>query len=323
MIKKLDETQFDSFWKEYGTNIKLGVIEDTTNRVRLAKLLRFASSKSADKRTSLEEYVKNMKDKQESIYFIAGTNREELEKSPFVEKLLKKGYEVLFLVDPIDEYVMQSMPDFDGKRFQNVAKDGGNLDKSKAAEERQKELEKTYEPLLKWVKETALKDKIESAKISWRLVQTPMALVANQFGYSGNMERITRAQAYQKTGGDSMSQYYFSQKKILEINPGHPLVKELLKRVETDPSDQKAKDLTYLMFEAATIRSGYELSDSSGFAERIERMLRSALNVSLDEKVDEEPEEEEEVSATTSEDTSEIKADADEESNNSNDHEEL
>lgn len=291
MIKKLDEKDFEQFSKEYSTNIKLGVIEDTTNRIRLAKLLRFASSatEKTDK-TSLEKYVERMKEKQEFIYFIAGTSRDELERSPFVERLLKKGYEVLYLVDPIDEYVMQSLPEFEGKRFQNVAKEGLNIDKSKHAEERLKEMQKTYEPLLNWIKDGALKDKIESVKISTRLVSTPMALVANQYGYSGNMERITRAQAYQKSGGDSMSQYYFGQKKILEINPGHPLIKELLRRVESDASDPKAKDMVQLMFESATLRSGYELKDMAGFADRIETMLRSAMNVSPDEKVDEEPE---------------------------------
>jgi heat shock protein 90kDa beta len=292
MIKKLSEANFDIFWKEYGTNIKLGVIEDTTNRIRLAKLLRFHSSASSSL-TSLEKYVERMKDKQEHIYYIAGTNREELEKSPFVERLLKKGFEVLYLVDPIDEYCMQSLPEFEGKRFQNVAKDGLQLDKSKQAEERLKELQKTYEPLINWMKDGPLKDKVESIKISTRLVKTPMALVANQYGYSGNMERITRAQAYQKSGGDSMSNYYFSQKKILEINPGHPLIKELLRRVETDSNDSKAKDLSQLMFEAATLRSGYDLRDTAGFAERIESMLRSAMSISADEKVEEEPDFEE------------------------------
>jgi heat shock protein beta len=181
-----------------------------------------------------------------------------------------------------------------GKRFQNVAKEGVQLDKSKSAEERVKEIEKNYEPLIKWIKDKGLKDKVESVKISSRLVETPMALVANQFGYSGNMERIAKAQAYQKTGGDSMSNYYFGQKKILEINPGHPLIKELLKRVEDDAEDSNALDSVELMFEAATMRSGFDISNSKDFAERIERMLRRTLNVSLNEKVEEEPDYEDE-----------------------------
>jgi heat shock protein beta len=236
-----------------------------------------------------------MREKQEFIYYLAGTSRDDLAKSPFVERLVKKGYEVLYLTDPIDEYCMQSLPEFEGKRFQNVAKEGLNIDKSKGAEERLRDLQRTYEPLINFLKDGPLKDKIESAKISTRLVKTPMALVANQYGYSGNMERITRAQAYQKSGGDSAQNYYFGQKKILEVNPGHPLVKELLRLVEADKDDLKAKDLSQLMFEAATLRSGYELQNMAGFADRIETMMRDAMGISASEQVDEEPDFEEEV----------------------------
>jgi len=261
--------------------------------------------------TTLEKYVERMKESQDFIYYIAGTNRDELAKSPFVERLLKKGYEVLYLVDPIDEYCMQSLPEFEGKRFQNVAKDGLNIDKTKGAEERLKELQKTYEPLVNWMKDGPLKDRVESIKVSTRLVKTPMALVANQYGYSGNMERITRAQAYQKSGGDSAQNYYFGQKKIVEINPGHPLVKEMLRLVEADSNNKKAKDLVELMFEAATLRSGYELQNMAGFADRIETMMRSAMNISPDEKVDEEPdldEPEEKASKASDDENDEVKA---------------
>ena len=316
MIKKLDEADGETFWKEFGTNLKLGVIEDTTNRVRLAKLLRFSSSANdeKDKLTTLEKYVERMKEKQDFIYYIAGTNRDDLAKSPFVERLLKKGYEVLYLTDPIDEYCMQSLPEFEGKRFQNVAKDGLNIDKSKQAEERLKDLQKTYEPLINWMKDGPLKDRVESIKVSTRLVKTPMALVANQYGYSGNMERITRAQAYQKSGGDSAQNYYFGQKKIVEINPGHPLIKEMLKRVEADSSDKRSKDLVELMFDSATLRSGYELQNMAGFADRIETMMRSAMNISPDEKIDEEPDfeevaEEESGAKSTENENEEVKAD--------------
>lgn len=326
MIKKLSEEDFQTFWKEYGTNLKLGAIEDTTNRVRLAKLLQFSTSKEDAKEgvTTLEKYVERMKDKQEFIFYIAGTSRVDLAASPFVERLLKKGYEVLYLVDPIDEYCMQSLPEFEGKRFQNVAKEGLKIDKSKGSEERIKELEKTYEPLINWIKAGPLKEKVESVRVSTRLVKTPMALVANQYGYSGNMERITRAQAYQKTGGDSMSQHYFTQKKILEINPGHPLVKELLKRVEANDKDERALELVQLMHESATLRSGYELSDMAGFSDRIETMLRSAMNIDPNEQIDEidEIEDDEEETAT---DAGNEEVNADEETTEpaSEDHEEL
>jgi heat shock protein beta len=293
MLKKISPEDYVSFWKEYGTNIKLGIIEDTSNRTRLAKLLRFTTSLSKDKQISLSDYIERMKPKQEHIYFIAAMSMEEAQKSPFVERVLKKGYEVLYLTDPVDQYCMQSLPEYEGKKFQNVAKEGLELDKSDAKQEEQKKhLEKTYEPLITWLKDK-LSDKVSDAKISDRLVQTPMALIASQWGYDGNMERIARAQAYQKSGGDSTMNYYLNQKKTLEINPRHPLIKDLLRRVEESKDDKTAIDLANVMYEAATLRSGYDLRDSVGFADRIESMLRRAMGISLDEKVDDEPVDEE------------------------------
>ena len=301
MLKKISPEDYVTFWKEYGTNLKLGIIEDTSNRTRLAKLLRYQTSQSKEKFISLAEYLERMKPKQEHIYFIAAASIDEAEKSPFLENIIKKGYEVLYLTDPVDQYCIQSIPEYEGKKFQNVAKDGLELDKSDMKkEEQKKEVEKMYTPLLAWLKQK-LSEKIGDVKISDRLVQTPMALVASQYGYDGNMERIARAQAYQKSGGDPTMNYYLNQKKTLEINPRHPLIKDLLRRVEDSQDDQTAIDLAIVMVEAATLRSGYDLKDSTGFADRIESMLRRAMGISLDEKVEEEPMDEESTprSATT------------------------
>ncbi|XP_038857578.1 endoplasmin-like isoform X2 [Salvelinus namaycush] len=300
MIKKIAEEQYnEKFWKEFGTNIKLGVIEDHSNRTRLAKLLRFQTSNSDTVLASLEQYVERMKDKQDKIYFMAGTSRKEAESSPFVESLLKKGYEVIYLTEPVDEYCVQALPEFDGKRFQNVAKEGIKFDESDKAKETREVLEKEYEPLTTWMKDSALKDKIEKAILSQRLTKSPCALVASQYGWSGNMERIMKAQAYQ-TGKDVSTNYYASQKKTLEINPKHPLIKEMLKRISTDASDQTASDLAMVLFETATLRSGYQLQDTKAYGDRIERMLRLSMNVDLNEQV-EEPEEEPEEAAEAEE----------------------
>lgn len=312
MIKKIDKEEYAKFWKEYSTNIKLGVIEDTSNRTRLAKLLRFYSSNSDTEQTSLAEYVERMKEKQEAIYFVAGTSREEVEKSPFVERLLKKNYEVLYLVEPVDEYCVQALPEFEGKKFQNIAKEGLSLDTSEKAKERKEAQEKEFKPLVDWLKENALKDKIEKATISERLTTSPCALVASQYGWSGNMERIMKSQAYAKQG-DASNQFYASQKKTLELNPRHPLIKELKARVEADAEEQTAKDLAQVMFETATLRSGYAVPDSAGFAERVERMLRLSLDIPLDEKVEEEPEEEEDDAAGVVDENAEEEVQADEE----------
>ncbi|KAL2087343.1 hypothetical protein ACEWY4_016171 [Coilia grayii] len=312
MIKKIAEEQYnDKFWKEFGTNIKLGVIEDHSNRTRLAKLLRFQTSNSEKEVASLEQYVERMKEKQDKIYFMAATSRTEAESSPFVERLLKKGYEVIYLTEPVDEYCIQALPEFDGKRFQNVAKEGIKFDESDSAKERREAQEKEFEPLITWMKDKALKDKIEKAVLSQRLTNSPCALVASQYGWSGNMERIMKAQAYQ-TGKDISTNYYASQKKTLEINPKHPLIKEMLKRVNTDGEDQTAADLAVVLFETATLRSGYQLADTKAYGERIERMLRLSMNVDLAEQVEEEPEEEPEEAAEEEDaDATEINAEDD------------
>lgn len=314
MIKKIADDQYDEkFWKEFGTNIKLGVIEDHSNRTRLAKLLRFQTSHSDTAVSSLEQYVERMKEKQDKIYFMAGTSRKEAESSPFVERLLKKGYEVVYLTEPVDEYCIQALPEFDGKRFQNVAKEGVKFEESEKTKEKREALEKEFEPLTTWLKDKALKDKIEKAVLSQRLTNSPCALVASQYGWSGNMERIMKAQAYQ-TGKDISTNYYASQKKTLEINPKHPLVKQMLNRVNADAEDQTASDLAVVLFETATLRSGYQLADTKAYGERIERMLRLSMNVPLDEQVEEEPEEEpEEPAEEGSEDKDEEIVDDDDE----------
>ncbi|XP_066489979.1 endoplasmin [Tiliqua scincoides] len=315
MIKKIAEEKYnDTFWKEFGTNIKLGVIEDHSNRTRLAKLLRFQSSHHESNLTSLDQYVERMKEKQDKIYFMAGASRKEAESSPFVERLLKKGYEVIYLTEPVDEYCIQALPEFDNKRFQNVAKEGVKFDESEKSKEAREALEKEYEPLLNWMKDKALKDKIEKAVLSQRLTHSPCALVASQYGWSGNMERIMKAQAYQ-TGKDISTNYYASQKKTLELNPRHPLVKEMLRRVQENEDDQTVSDLAVVLFETATLRSGYLLPDTKEYGDRIERMLRLSLNIDPEEKVEEEPEEPEETAEEVEqEEEEEVEADDSEDS---------
>lgn len=287
MLKKMDEKTYDDFWKEFSTNIKLGVMEDPTNRNRLSKLLRFQSSNDPSELTTLTQYVERMKEKQETIFYVAGTSRKEVETSPFVEGLLKKGYEVLYLTEPVDEYTIQAMPEFEGKKFQNVAKEGLKLNQGEKAKEAFEEIQKQFEPLTDWLKDKGLKDKIEKSVISERLTTSPSALVASSYGWSGNMERIMKSQAYAKAN-DPTQEFYATQKKIFEINPRHPVIKELLKRVETDAEDEKAISTAQLLFETATLRSGFALQDQVGFAERIESILRQSLDVSADEPVEEE-----------------------------------
>lgn len=240
---------------------------------------------------------------------MAGSSLEEVKNSPFVERLLKKGYEVLYLIEPVDEYCTQSLPEFEGKKFQNVAKEGLKIGDEEKEKAKQEVLEKEFEPLTKWLKETGLKDQIEKAAVSQRLTESPCALVASSYGWSGNMERIMNSQAYAKAKDPSQN-FYASQKKTLEINPYHPLVKELNKRVVKDEKDEAAQDLARVMFETATLRSGFVIRDSLDFAKRIERMLRMSMGVDLHAAV-ELPEEEDE--EEKKEETEEIKDEEEEE----------
>jgi heat shock protein beta len=297
MLKKMDPEDYKKFWKEFGTSIKLGVIEDYSNRTRLSKLLRFTSSNSNDELTSLEDYVSRMKEKQESIYFAAGSSREEIEKSPFVERALKKGFEIIYLVEPVDEYTIQNLPEFDGKKFQNLAKEGIKFDESQAEKEAFEEKEKEFEPLTNWLGEN-LKEELEKAIVSQRLDTTPCAFVANQYGWTGNMQKIMTAQAYAKSG-DSQNDFYKKQKKILEINPRNPVMKRLLQRVKDEEDlegddleahKKESLDVAQVMVDTARLRSGYEVTDQIAFAERMERMMRNSLGVDLDEETEPEPE---------------------------------
>jgi len=288
MIKKISDDKYAAFWAEYSTNIKLGVIEDTANRTRLAKLLRFTSSNG--KLTSLAEYVERMKDKQESIFYMAGASKEEVEKSPFVERLLKKGYEILFLTEAVDEYAISALPEFEGKKFQNVAKEGFSIDgDTDAAKARKEAITEKFEPLTKWLGEDSLKDHILRAEVSERLTDSPCALITSKFGWTGNMQKIIQSQTHSKTQ-DMQRDYYLNQKKTLEINPRHPLIKELLRRVEDNPADKTAADMAVMMYNTATLRSGYSLKDTVNFAQQIEAMMRQTLGVDADELVEEEEE---------------------------------
>merc|ERR1712012_117816 len=288
MIKKIDEDKYMDFWKEYSTNIKLGIIDDAANRTRLAKLLRFKSS--SGEMTSLQGYVERMKDKQENIFYMGGSTLKEVQESPFVERLLKKGYEVLYLTEAVDEYAISALPEFEGKKFQNVAKDGFSLEgDTEAAKARKEELKGQFEPLLNWMGEDALKDHILRAEISERLDSSPCALITSRFGWTANMQRIIGSQTHSKTH-DMQRDYYLNQKKALEINPRHPLIKELLRRVEDNPDDSIAKDMAVMMYNTATLRSGYMLKDTVAFSGQLELMMRNTLGVDADEEVEEEPE---------------------------------
>jgi len=287
MAESEDKKQYETFWKNYGTNVKLGVIEDSNNRTRLSKLLMFLSSKTGEL-TSLDKYVERMKKGQEQIYFLAGESKETIQQSPLIEKLVKRGYEVLYMVDPIDEYTLGNMDKFDGKyKMTNVARENIKLDGEKEDEEKEKEVKQEFEPLLKYLK-NKLGSKIEKAVISKRLSNSPSALVSGSHGWTPTMERIQKAQAL---GDPNRERSFYQPKKVLEINVRHPIVRELKKRVEANEEDTTADDIVELMYDTAALTSGWSLENPAQFAEKIIKMMN--LGLSLDANAA--PEEEEEV----------------------------
>ncbi|KAJ9675015.1 hypothetical protein PVL29_024114 [Vitis rotundifolia] len=277
--------QYAKFWNEFGKSIKLGIIEDASNRNRLAKLLRFESTKSGGKLASLDQYISRMKPGQKDIFYITGSSKEQLEKSPFLERLTKKNYEVIFFTDPVDEYLMQYLMDYEDKKFQNVSKEGLKLGK----DSKYKDLKESFKDLTKWWKSALASENVDDVKISVLLSDTPCVVVTSKYGWSANMERIMQSQ----TLSDANKQAYMRGKRVLEINPRHPIIKELRERVVKDSEDESVKKTAQLMYQTALMESGFLLSEPKHFASNIYDSVKTSLNISPDAAVEEEDEAEE------------------------------
>jgi len=276
-----DHDDYIAFWKEFSKAIKLGLYEDSSNRTKLGKLLRFFTSKSGDNLTSLDKYIARMKKGQKSIYYISGESKEAVEKSPYMERLRKKGFEVLYYIDPIDEYAMPQLTEYKGFQFAGANKENLKLDDDDVEEKKLKKMQEMYKKTTDWFKDT-LGSKIEKAVVSNRLLETPVVLVSSQYGWSTNMERIMKAQTM--GGGNDRSSSMVAQ-KTMELNPGHPLIKEIRTRVEKDSSDAEAKEMAFTMFDVALVQAGLTPSDPHNFASRLESLMRLGLGISKDEAV--------------------------------------
>merc|ERR1711988_480111 len=268
---------YKKFYEQFGKNLKLGVHEDSTNRTKVAELLRYHTSKSGDEQISFKEYVDRMKEGQNDIFYITGESIAAVSSSPFLESLRKKGLEVLYMVDPIDEYAVQQLKEFDGKKLKSTTKEGLDIE-DEDEKKKIEELKAEFEPLTKLMKEV-LGDKVEKVLVSSRMADSPCVLTTSEYGWSANMERIMKAQALRD---NSMTSYMVS-KKTMEINPKHSIMTELRKKAAADKSDKTVKDLIWLLFDTSLLTSGFNLDEPTQFAGRFHRMIKLGLSIDEDD----------------------------------------
>lgn len=274
-----NEDTYKKFYEAFAKNLKLGIHEDSTNRAKLAKLLRYHSTKSGEEMTSLEDYVARMDDAQPGIYYITGESKRGVETSPFLEKLKKKGYEVLYMVDPIDEYAVQQLKEFDGKKLLSATKEGLELAEDEDEKKAFEEAKAKSEGLCRLMKEV-LENKIEKVVVSNRLADSPCCLVTGEYGWTANMERIMKAQALR----DSTQSAYMSSKKTMEINPTNSIIVALRDKADADQSDKTVKDLIWLLYDTSLLTSGFSLDEPSTFASRIHRLVKLGLSIDDDDE---------------------------------------
>jgi len=280
-----DKDNFKKFYEQFGKNLKLGIHEDSTNRKKLSEYLRYFTSASGEEQTGLKDYVGRMKENQTSIYYITGESKDQVANSSFVERVRKRGFEVIYMTDPIDEYCVQQLKEFDGKKLVSVTKEGLELPESEEEKKKFEEDKVKYEKLCKVIKDV-LDKKVQKVAVSNRLVSSPCCIVTGEYGWTANMERIMKAQALR----DSSTMGYMASKKNLEINPDHSIMKTLREKVEADPDDKTAKDLIVLLFETSLLTSGFSLEEPQSHASRIFRMIKLGLDINEeDEEQTDEP----------------------------------
>lgn len=300
MIQDLSESEnkegYKKFWENFGKFLKLGCVEDSGNHKRITPLLRFFSSKHEEELISLDSYVENMAENQKAIYYLATDSLKSAKNAPFLEKLVQKDIEVLYLVEPIDEVAIQNLQTYKEKKFVDISKE--DLELGDEDEVKERETKQEYNLLCDWMKQQ-LGDKVAKVQVSKRLSSSPCVLVSGKFGWSANMERLMKAQ----TLGDTSSLEFMRGRRILEINTDHPIVKDLSAACKNAPESDEAKRAVDLLYESALISSGFTPDNPAELGNKIYEMMAMALGGRWG-RSDEESEEEEEASSSSSGDSS-------------------
>jgi molecular chaperone HtpG len=276
-----DSEKFRIFYEQYSKHIKLGVHEDTTNRVKLASLLRYETSKSDGDLISLDEYIENMQEGQSSIYYITSDSIKSIQGSPFLDYFKSKEYEVLYLVDPLDEYITQQLKDYKDKKLLCITKENIELNNNDIEKEEQEKFNQEYKPVCDYIK-SVLSDEVEKVVVSNRLVNYPCLLSTSEFGWTANMQRIAKAQTF---GKQDMMQYMMG-KKILEISPQHEIIKRMKSRLDSD-SSADMKDLVKLLYDLSLQSSGFTIENSSDFIKRVLNLINNDLTLFKSDNLEE------------------------------------
>jgi molecular chaperone HtpG len=267
-LKEKDQEKYLALWKAFGRVLKEGPSEDHENKEKIAELLLFQSSHHEEKLSPLAEYVSRMKEGQEAIYYLTGASRAAIESSPHLEAFRAKGTEVLYLTDPVDELVVESLAEYQGKKLKSAGKGTVDLGTAEEKEEKKKELDektRTYQGLLEWIQK-ALDDRIKEVRLSARLTTSPACLVGAEHDFSPRLEQLLKRDTDRPR-----------QKRILELNPDHEIVKRLEEMVESDAASEKAGDYAELLYGYAVLAEGSELPDPAAFARRIADLMSRGL----------------------------------------------
>lgn len=289
-IKKRDNGDYDTFWKDFGRYIKAGVIEGADNVEALTRLTMWPSTNDKDKLTSLDDYVGRMKEDQKDIYYVTSSSRAEGEQAPVMESLRKKDYEVMFMVEPIDEIAVQNMGSFKTKRkdddesetefkFVDISKDDFKMDDLKTEEEKKETegLTEDYKSVVEFIT-TLLSDKVGKVQLSDRLTESPSAIIQSSFGMSPTMERYMKEVGTQGANDPNMKSFMMKA-RTLEINPKHPIISDIKTRLEgaVGEDDNSLKQTVMLVYELALLTGGYPLDNSSAFAKRVSSLVSAVI----------------------------------------------